>query len=95
MAITVKPEKGTPAITVPALTTGSAVLLAANSSRKKAYIKNDTAVVIYISQVSGFVSATAGYPLAVGETFVDDFSKAAWYARTASSTGSARVMEVS
>lgn len=95
MAITIKPEKGTPVVTVPALTTTPAVLLAANNSRKKAYIKNNTAVVVYISQVAAFTAATQGYPLAVGEVFVDDFSKAAWYAATASSTGSARVMEVS
>jgi hypothetical protein len=77
----------------PAPTTTAASVLAANTSRKVAVIRNVGTVAVYLGVSSG-VTTSNGLPLEPGDTLVDEHSVDVWWGITASGTGDLRIYEV-
>jgi hypothetical protein len=73
------------------VTTAATQVVAENTSRKLAFINNNSAVVVYIG-TSG-VTTTNGYPLAANGNFINVDTISALYGIVASGTADVRVFE--
>lgn len=70
-----------------ATSTTAAVATAADTTRIAVMFQNkDASITIYLGNSD--VASTKGISLAAGQTYVDDRSSSAWYARSASGTPS-------
>ena len=68
-------------------------ILAANTSRKAAFIANNGTQTVYLGR-DNTVTTANGLPLAAGQTWPDDTSTDAWYGIVASGTCDVRFLEV-
>lgn len=84
---------GSKTLSASAPTTTATLVLAANTGRKSAIIRNAGSVTSYMGK-DNTVSVANGVPLAPGETLSDTTSTDAWWGITAVGTADLRVCEV-